>query len=135
MPDDIEQPGGDEPPTGALPPEMQEALRRLTGGAELPPEVMEQLGAMGLGQIPVAQFEGMLSQFQSMFSGPDEGPSDGDTSISFTWKGATTEATLTFEPGRGLGGENTTPVATLAWRDSAGEHRADDLIANPPVVA
>lgn len=74
MPDDIEQPGGDEPPTGALPPEMQEALRRLTGGAELPPEVMEQLGAMGLGQIPVAQFEGMLSQFQSMFSGPDEGP-------------------------------------------------------------
>ena len=43
--------------------------------------------------------------------------------------------TLTFEPGRGLGVENTASVATLEWRDAAGEHRTDDLIANPPVAA
>lgn len=73
MPDDIERSDSSGEPAG-LPPEMQEALRRMTGGAELPPEVMEQLASMGLGQIPVAQFEGMLSQFQSMFAGPDEGP-------------------------------------------------------------
>ncbi|WP_432303088.1 sucrose phosphorylase domain-containing protein, partial [Bifidobacterium adolescentis] len=53
----------------------------------------------------------------------------------FTWRGETSQATLTFEPKRGLGVDNTTPVAMLEWEDSAGDHRSDDLIANPPVVA
>ncbi|MEE0906431.1 MAG: DUF1964 domain-containing protein, partial [Bifidobacterium adolescentis] len=48
---------------------------------------------------------------------------------------ATTQATLTFEPKRGLGVDNATPVATLEWKDAAGAHRSDDLIANPPVAA
>lgn len=74
MPDEIAQPDDAADHSGGLPPEMQEALRRLTGGADLPPEVLEQLGSMGLGQIPVAQFEGMLTQMQSLFTGPDEGP-------------------------------------------------------------
>ena len=79
----------------------------------------------------LAKFRNELDAFDGTFSYS----ANGDTSISFMWKGATTEATLTFEPGRGLGVENITPVATLAWHDSAGEHRTDDLIANPPIVA
>lgn len=79
----------------------------------------------------LAKFRNELDAFDGTFSYS----ADGDTSISFTWEGTTTQATLTFEPGRGLGAENTASVATLEWRDAAGEHRTDDLIANPPVVA
>jgi len=75
VPDDIERPENDPQESGAgLPPEMQEALRRLTGGADLPPEVLQQFEQMGLGAIPVDQFEGMMSQVQAMFNAPDEGP-------------------------------------------------------------
>ena len=39
-----------------------------------------------------------------------------------------------FEPGRGLGTDNTTPVASLAWTDAAGDHETDDLLSNPPIA-
>lgn len=71
-PDDADREGTSPP--GGLPPEMAAALRRMTGGADLPPELLQHLGDMGLGQIPVAQFESMMGQFQAMFAGPDEGP-------------------------------------------------------------
>ncbi|HRC39871.1 zinc-dependent metalloprotease [Nostocoides sp.] len=74
MPENSERPDESADPAGGLPPEMLNALRRLTGGADLPPELLQQLETMGLGGIPVEQFEGMLAQFQSMFAGPDEGP-------------------------------------------------------------
>ena len=48
---------------------------------------------------------------------------DGDTSITFRWQGRTSSAALTFEPGRGLGADNATPVASLAWTDDEGAHR------------
>ena len=79
----------------------------------------------------LAKFRNELDAFDGTFSYT----TDGDTSISFTWRGETSQATLTFEPKRGLGVDNTTPVAMLEWEDSAGDHRSDDLIANPPVVA
>ena len=60
---------------------------------------------------------------------------DGDTSITFRWQGRTSSAALTFEPGRGLGADNATPVASLAWTDDEGAHATDDLLNNPPVVA
>lgn len=89
-------------------------------------------------QRPVVKALNALAKFRNeldAFDGTFSYSADGDTSISFTWEGTTTQATLTFEPGRGLGVENTASVATLEWRDAAGEHRTDDLIANPPVVA
>ena len=79
----------------------------------------------------LAKFRNELDAFDGTFSYT----TDDDTSISFTWRGETSQATLTFEPKRGLGVGNTTPVAMLEWEDSAGDHRSDDLIANPPVVA
>ena len=79
----------------------------------------------------LAKFRNELDAFDGEFSYE----ADGDTSISFTWKGDATSATLTFEPGKGLGVDNTASVATLAWTDAAGDHRTDDLIAEPPVVA
>ena len=89
-------------------------------------------------QRPVVKALNALAKFRNeldAFDGTFSYSADGDTSISFTWEGTTTQATLTFEPGRGLGVENTASVATLEWRDAAGEHRTDDLIANPPVAA
>lgn len=70
-PDDIVPDPGS---ASALPPELADLLRQFTGGVDLPPEVMEQFAAMGLGNVPVGQFEQLLTQVQSMFSGPDEGP-------------------------------------------------------------
>lgn len=76
MPDEL--PPGEASPddesAGGLPPDMLESLRRMTGGLDLPPEMLEHFSAMGLGNLPVAQFEGMMSQVQAMFNGTDEGP-------------------------------------------------------------
>ena len=79
----------------------------------------------------LAKFRNELDAFDGEFSYE----ADGDTSITFSWKGAETSASLTFEPGKGLGVENTASVASLTWTDGAGEHHTDDLIAEPPVVA
>ncbi len=81
MPDDIvpkdERPEDSTPepdPSGDLPPGIAEVLRQLTGGAELPPEVLDQFKAMGLGDVPPEQFQQVMSAVQAMFNAPDEGP-------------------------------------------------------------
>lgn len=58
-----------------------------------------------------------------------------DDVLTFNWKGATTSATLTFEPKRGLGVDNQASVCTLRWTDPTGDHETDDLLADPPTVA
>ena len=58
---------------------------------------------------------------------------EGDT-LTFSWKGETTAASLTFEPKRGLGVDNQASVCTLRWTDSTGDHETDDLLADPPTV-
>lgn len=78
----------------------------------------------------LARFRNELPAFDGDFSysvGNDE-------SIAFSWNGFGSSATLTFTPSKGMGVENPQSVATLVWTDSTGEHRTDDLIANPPVM-
>ena len=78
----------------------------------------------------LARFRNELPAFDGDFSysvGDDE-------SIAFSWNGFGSSATLTFTPSKGMGVENPQSVATLVWTDSTGEHRTDDLIANPPVM-
>ena len=58
---------------------------------------------------------------------------EGDT-LTFSWKGETTAASLTFEPKRGLGMDNQASVCTLRWTDPTGDHETDDLLAAPPTV-
>ena len=58
---------------------------------------------------------------------------EGDT-LTFSWKGETTAASLTFEPKRGLGVDNQASVCTLRWTDPTGDHETDDLLADPPTV-
>lgn len=58
---------------------------------------------------------------------------EGDT-LTFSWKGETTAASLTFEPKRGLGLDNQASVCTLRWTDPTGDHETDDLLADPPTV-
>ena len=54
--------------------------------------------------------------------------------LTFSWKGETTAASLTFEPKRGLGVDNQASVCTLRWTDPTGDHETDDLLADPPTV-
>ena len=86
----------------------------------------------GIGVNALAKFRNELPAFNGEF----RYEVDGDTSITFRWTAAdgTSTAALTFEPGRGLGTDNTTPVASLAWSDAAGDHETHDLLANPPVA-
>lgn len=89
---------------------------------------------------PVVKALNALCRFRNelpAFDGEFSFEADGDRSIAFTWRDdvSGTSATLTFEPGRGLGIDNATPVASLAWTDAAGDHETHDLIAQPPVAA
>ena len=114
-----------------------ELLRRTNNGRDInrhyysTAEIDENL------KRPVVRALNALARLRNTldaFDGEFTWTPDGDRSITFSWNGATTSATLVFEPGRGLGVSNTTPVATLGWADEAGEHHTDDLLNNPPVV-
>lgn len=70
-----------------------------------------------------------LDAFDGEFSYAVEGET-----IRFSWQGERTSATLAFTPCAGLGVQNTTPVAVLAWTDERGSHETHDLLNNPPVV-
>nr|WP_281496772.1 zinc-dependent metalloprotease [Ornithinimicrobium sp. F0845] len=66
----------DTPGSGGSAPDTPEsgadALGALFGG-ELPPELREQLEAMGLGQIDPAMMQMVQAQVQAMMAGPDDG--------------------------------------------------------------
>ncbi|MCI1219693.1 MAG: sucrose phosphorylase [Bifidobacterium sp.] len=61
---------------------------------------------------------------------------DGNRSLTLDWVAAdgVSKASLSFEPGRGPGVDNKASVVSLAWRDADGDHRSDDLIADPPAL-
>ena len=116
-----------------------ELLRRTNNGRDInrhyysTAEIDENL------ERPVVKALNALAKFRnelSAFDGEFSYEVDGDTSITFRWTAAdgTSTAALTFEPGRGLGTDNTTPVASLAWSDAAGDHETRDLLANPPIA-
>ena len=116
-----------------------ELLRRTNNGRDInrhyysTAEIDENL------ERPVVKALNALAKFRNELPAFDGGfryEVDGDTSITFRWTAAdgTSTAALTFEPGRGLGTDNTTPVASLAWSDAAGDHETHDLLANPPVA-
>ena len=116
-----------------------ELLRRTNNGRDInrhyysTAEIDENL------ERPVVKALNALAKFRnelSAFDGEFSYEVDGDTSITFRWTAAdgTSTAALTFEPGRGLGTDNATPVASLAWSDAAGDHETHDLLANPPIA-
>lgn len=116
-----------------------ELLRRTNNGRDInrhyysTAEIDENL------ERPVVKALNALAKFRNelpAFDGEFSYEVDGDTSITFRWTAAdgTSTAALTFEPGRGLGTDNTTPVASLAWSDAAGDHETRDLLANPPIA-
>ena len=116
-----------------------ELLRRTNNGRDInrhyysTAEIDENL------ERPVVKALNALAKFRnelSAFDGEFSYEVDGDTSITFRWTAAdgASTAALTFEPGRGLGTDNATPVASLAWSDAAGDHETHDLLANPPIA-
>lgn len=54
-----------------------------------------------------------------------------DAALELSWKGEHSAATLVFDPSRGVGAQNRASVVSLRWSDAEGEHRSDDLIADP----
>lgn len=85
---------------------------------------------------PVVQALNALCRLRNSldaFDGEFTFSNEGDT-LTFSWKGETTVASLTFEPKRGLGVDNQASVCTLRWTDPTGDHETDDLLADPPTV-
>ena len=70
MSDNPSTPGPGEPDEG-LPPELAEVFRRLSGGADLPPEVVSQLRAMGLADADPHAVARMADQVRAMFTAPE----------------------------------------------------------------
>ena len=68
------------------------------------------------------------------FDGEFSYEADGDASLTLTWTGATTRASLKYEPRLGVGVDNNMPVASLTWTDASGEHETRDLLHTPPFV-
>ena len=101
-----------------------ELLRRTNNGRDInrhyysTAEIDENL------ERPVVKALNALAKFRNelpAFDGEFRYEVDGDTSITFRWTAAdgTSTAAPHLEPGRGLGTDNTTPVASLAWSDAA----------------
>lgn len=67
MTNDPSTPAG-SPGDDGLPPEIMKIFRDLNGGRDLPPQLVEQLKAMGIADADPAQVAAMTSQIKSMFA-------------------------------------------------------------------
>ncbi len=67
-------PEPDEGPedVSGLPPELEQVLRGLTGGAPVDPRLVEMVQGMGLEDIDPQMFAAVASQVQAMMSAPEE---------------------------------------------------------------
>lgn len=74
-------PGGSDPDLpgedSGLPPEIEELLRRMTGGAPLDPQLVEMLRSSGIDRMDPGMLAAATEQVRAMFA---EGPSDGSLS-------------------------------------------------------
>ena len=62
----------DEPENPGLPPELEQVLRGLTGGAAIDPQMVEMMRGMGLADVDPQMLQMVAGQVQAMFSGADE---------------------------------------------------------------
>jgi putative hydrolase len=67
--EDHPQPTGPGEDPSGLPPELAKLLRELTGGAELPPEMLQMLQGAGLDRIDPAMMGVLTEQMKAFFSG------------------------------------------------------------------
>ncbi|MDN5716937.1 MAG: zinc-dependent metalloprotease [Janibacter sp.] len=67
MSNDPSTPSG-SPGDDGLPPEIMKIFRDLNGGRDLPPQLVEQLKAMGIADADPAQVAAMTSQIKTMFT-------------------------------------------------------------------
>lgn len=69
----------DDDETPGLPPELEQVLRGLTGGAELDPQLLSMMRGMGLDQVDPGMLRMVMGQVQAMVSTPS-----GDTAVDAT---------------------------------------------------
>ncbi len=68
-------PGADRPDDDGLPEGLRDLLRGLTGGADVPPQLVEMLKGAGLDQADPAMLQGMIAQVQQLFAASNsDGP-------------------------------------------------------------
>ncbi|MGE9809074.1 MULTISPECIES: zinc-dependent metalloprotease [unclassified Janibacter] len=84
MPQDPNVPDSPTPDNGddGLPEELAAVFRGLTGGADLPPEMVAQLKAMGLADADPAAVSAMAQQVRAMFTGPVHDGIDPETATT-----------------------------------------------------
>lgn len=72
QPEEPVTPGAGQP--SGLPPEIEAALRGLTGGQDLDPDMARMLQGMGIDRVDPGMLQAVAGQFRAMFSGPADEP-------------------------------------------------------------
>ncbi|CAM4091206.1 zinc-dependent metalloprotease [Janibacter anophelis] len=125
MSNDPSTPSG-SPGDDGLPPEIMKIFRDLNGGRDLPPQLVEQLKAMGMAHADPAQVAAMTSQIQSMFApGAQRKGVDVTAAVTAAQEQAESEDHEMGERERGLA-EQAVRVASM-WLDQVTDLEAPAL--------
>lgn len=117
---------GDEP---QLPPEIEQVLRELTGGAPLPPQLREFLAGAGLDQIDPTMLGAMAGQLQALFAGGNDA---GGLDLGQTRAAATQAIAASTDPAvSARGTQEVTDAVRVAdlWLDPVTEFGCPTLTA------
>lgn len=108
----------DEPEDSGLPPELEEALRGLTGGRDLNPEMLEMMRGMGLDKVDPQMLQMVAGQVQAMFAGADEsGSVDATVATDIARKTVAAEGDPSIEAAVASDAREAVDVANL-WLDT-----------------
>lgn len=125
MSNDPSTPSG-SPGDDGLPEEIAKIFRELNGGQDLPPQVVEQLKAMGISDADPSQVAAMTSQIKSMFTpGAQSKGVKVDEAVSAAREAAQSEDHEMGPHERGLA-EQAVRVASL-WLDQVTDLEAPSL--------
>lgn len=126
-PQDPSEFGANAGQPGELPEEIARVLRELTGGADLPPQMVEQLKAMGIADADPQALSAMAGQMRAMFA-------PGAPTHGVDLSAATTTATTVASEGDVEVGEREQGLAQQAahlagmWLDQATSLEAPGLV-------
>lgn len=108
----------DEPEDSALPPEIEQVLRGLTGGRELDPQMVEMMRGMGLDKVDPQMLQMVAGQMQAMMAGADDsGAVDATVATDIARKTVAAEGDPTVSPSVHADARQAVDVANL-WLDA-----------------
>ncbi len=128
-PRDPVTPGPDEDPEGGsgLPPELEQVLRGLTGGAPVDPRLVEMVRSMGLTEIDPQMFAVVAEQVRAMMSAPEEdGPVGVTLATDIARRTVAAQGDVLTSPSDRAAADEAVDVAGL-WLDPVTDLTASDL--------